>query len=176
MAQSVELTLDASADEAIRTQWRRLADAGLPSSQRLRPSPHHRPHLTLFAGDVVSDKAELELAALMTGLDLSVRIGALMVFGPRRDSYVLVRQVVASIELLELQARIATTCGANADGQFGPGLWTPHVTLAPRIRSAQVGPALDVLDAPGAAGPVTARVTDCRRWDSERRTAWWLTR
>jgi len=172
VTQSVELTLDVAADEVIAGQWSDLSAAGLPSSQRLEPSATHRPHVTLFAGDVLSPEADAGLPALVTALDLPLRVGAVLLFGPRRGQFVLARQVVVSAELLDLQATIAATCGASPHGQFGPGLWTPHVTLAPRVRSAQLGPALDVL---GAMDEIEARVTQCRRWDSERRTAWWLT-
>lgn len=153
-------------------QWKLLADASLPSSQRAEPSPSHRPHITLFAGDAIEAEADAALPGLVDGLDLTVRIGAVLLFGPRRGQYVLVRQVLASDALLELQRRIAGTCGSGPDGQFGPGRWSPHVTLAPRIRSAQIGPALDAL---GAVPEIDAQVVDCRRWDSERRTTWWLT-
>lgn len=108
----------------------------------------------------------------MAGLDLTVRMGAVLLFGPRRGRYVLARQVVTPVELLDRQSRVNRACGGDPAGIFAPGRWTPHVTLAPRIASAQVGPALDVL---GDGVEVVARVTDCRRWDSERRTAWWLT-
>jgi 2'-5' RNA ligase len=173
MAQSVELTLDAAADARLTEQWARLADAGLPTSQRTVPSPDHRPHLTLYAGDTIPPAAEPVLPALVAGLDLTLRVGSVMLFGPRRNRYVLVRQVVVSAELLELQRRIADLCEASPDGQFGPGRWTPHVTLAPRILGEQVSPALAAL---GPEDELETQVTACRRWDGDRRTAWWLTR
>ncbi|HEY5820641.1 MAG TPA: 2'-5' RNA ligase family protein [Propionibacteriaceae bacterium] len=173
MAQSVELTFDPAADAQVIAQWRALADARLPTAQRITPSEHHRPHVTLFAGDSVDPAAEVSLPALLAGLDLTVQVGALMVFGPRRTNYVLVRQVVPSAELIALQASVAELCGANRYGQFGPGRWSPHVTLAPRIAGHQVGAALEVLGATSDA--ITAEVTQCRRWDGDRRTAWWLT-
>lgn len=172
MAQSVELTFDTIADRAVTDQWRQLAAAGLPSAERPQPSEHHRPHLTLFAGDHISAAAEAELPGLLAGLDLDLRIGSVLLFGPRRNTYVLVRQVIGSVELLTLQQRIAQLCGANPYGQFGPGLWSPHVTLARRIAAAQIGPALTVL---GAADEVSTSVRDCRRWDGDARVAWWLT-
>jgi 2'-5' RNA ligase len=138
MAQSVELTLDAAADARLTEQWARLAEAGLPTSQRPVPSPHHRPHITLYAGDAISSDAEAGLPGIVAGLDLSLRVGSVMLFGPRRGRYVLVRQVVVSAELLDLQRQIADICAASPDGQFGSGRWTPHVTLAPRIPGERV--------------------------------------
>ena len=173
MAQSVELTFDETADRAVTDQWRRLAEAGLPSAQRPQPSAHHRPHLTLFAGDHISAATEAELPGLVAGLDLEIRIGSVLLFGPRRNTYVLVRQVVPSVELLALQQEVARVCGASRHGQFGPGRWSPHVTLARRVAAAQVGPALVEL---GAVEEVSASVRDCRRWDGDARVAWWLTR
>ena len=172
MAQSVELTLDPVTDLAITEQWRRLAEAGLPSARRPVPSEHHRPHITLFASDAVSPAADQALPALVGELDLRVRVGAVLLFGPRRNAYVFVRQVVPSAELLDLQQRVAELCGANRYGQFGPGRWSPHVTLARRIRTEQIAPALDLV---ATDDELDAHVTQCRRWDGDARTAWWLT-
>ena len=173
MAQSVELTFDGLVDLVITDQWHRLAAAGLPSAERPQPSEHHRPHLTLFAGDHISAAAEAELPGLVAGLDVTIRIGSVLLFGPRRQTYVLVRQVVPSVELLTLQQVVAEVCGASRHGQFGPGHWSPHVTLARRIAAPQVGPALVEL---GAVEEVSTSVRDCRRWDGDARVAWWLTR
>jgi len=86
---------------------------------------------------------------------------------------VLARQVVPSVELLRLQQGVAEICGANRHGQFGPGRWSPHVTLARRIDATRVGAALTEL---GVAEDVATSVRDCRRWDGDARVAWWLTR
>lgn len=173
MTQSVELVLDAEADRAVRAEWRALAQAGLPTAERTVPSPSHRPHVTLLAQDALPDGAEAGLAEAVAGLGLTVPLGAVMLFGPRRGSYVLVRAVVVSAALLELQRRVADVGGAGPDGQFGAGRWTPHVTLARRVRADQVGPSLAVL---GAADGVEAHITECRRWDSDAKRAWTLGR
>ena len=96
-----------------------------------------------------------------------------MIFGPRRGRVVLVRQVAPSIGLLRLQDQVGEVCGAAADGHFGPGRWSPHVTLARRLPTDQIGRALEVL----GAAPISrcrARVTRCRRWDGSRKVAWLL--
>jgi 2'-5' RNA ligase len=172
MTQSVELTLDAAAEAAVREQWARLADAGLPTEQRKQPAPSHRPHVTLFAADALAPDADARLPEVVAGLDLALRIGSVLLFGPRRGGFVVVRQVVPSQPLLDLQARVAAVCGAATDGQFGPGRWTPHVTLARRVPTAQVGPALAAL---GDLAELVAGVRRCRRWDSEQRETWELT-
>ena len=172
MAQSVELTLDASAEAALVAQWDRLAAVGVAKPQRSDPEGHHRPHLTLYAADAIPKPAESELPDIVVGIDLTVRVGAVMIFGPRNGTCILVRQVPASVELLQLQQRVALVCEADPRGQFGAGRWSPHVTLARRVLSDDVGKAVSVL---GSHWELDARIQRCRRWDGNRRTAWWLT-
>jgi 2'-5' RNA ligase len=172
VAQSVELTLDASAEAAVVAQWDRLAAAGVARPRRSDPEGHHRPHLTLYAADAIPKPAESQLPEIVAGIDLTVRVGAVMIFGPRNGACILVRQVLASVELLQLQQRVALVCEADPKGQFGAGRWSPHVTLARRVLSDDVSKAVSAL---GSQGEVDARIQRCRRWDGNRRTAWWLT-
>lgn len=172
MAQSVELTLDSSAEAALVSQQDRLAAAGLARAKRPEPDGHHLPHITLYAANALPEAAESELPGIVAGLSLPVHIGALMIFGPRKGECILVRHVSASVELLELQQRVARACGADPEGQFGSGRWSPHVTLARRVLSDHVGKAVKIL---GSRGELEATVERCRRWDGRRRTAWWLT-
>lgn len=172
MTQSVELTLDAATEAAVREQWARLAEAGLPTEQRRQPSPSHRPHVTLYAADTLDDGADAGLPALLAGLELPLQVGSVLLFGPRRGAVVVVRQVVPSGELLALQTRVAALCGADPGGQFGPGRWSPHVTLARRVPLGQLGAVLSAL---GDLPDLTAVSRRCRRWDSERRETWELT-
>lgn len=177
MTQSVELVLNRAAEQALTAEWDRLAEAGLPTERRAVPSPSHRPHVTLAALDTVEPAAEAALPSLFADLDLPVRVGGLLVFGPRRTqqgrgSYVLVRQVVPSAGLLALQARVAALLGLTDHPHFGPGCWTPHLTVARRVSSDDVGPMLDVLAGSRAEGPATIR--RARRWDSEVKRTWWV--
>ncbi|MFP5283303.1 MAG: 2'-5' RNA ligase family protein [Actinomycetes bacterium] len=177
MAQSVELLLDPVADGVLRQEWEALAAAGLPSERRSTPSAHHRPHITLFAGDAIDGETDAVLPSAVAGLELHLRVGSPLVFGPRgrhRGSYVLVRQVVPSLELLDLQRRVASVCAADETGQFGPGRWSPHVTLARRLAAEQVGRALPVLGREGGTD-LEVHVTVCRRWDGTAKKAWSLT-
>ena len=166
MAQSVELTLDTSAETALVAQWDRLAAAGLAKPKRPEAHGHHLPHITLYAADAIPEEAESVLPEIVAGVDLKVHIGALMIFGPRKGEC-----IAASVELLELQRRVARACKADPAGQFGPGRWSPHVTLARRVSSDHVGKAVTVL---GSRGEVDATIQRCRRWDGTRRIAWWL--
>lgn len=108
----------------------------------------------------------------MADLQLQLQLGGLMIFGPRRGRAVLVRQVVPTIALLELQAKVAEICRAEARGQFAPGRWTPHVTLARRMPPDQLPEAIAVLDRTvdrpvtagcgrAVAGTATARPPGC---------------
>ena len=173
MTQSVELMLDDAADTEIRAQWDRLGDAGLPTARRTEPSPHHSPHVTLWAGEQLGAAADARLPALFGDLDLELVIGGLLLFGPHRAGYVLVRQVLVSAGLATLQQQVVQVCGGSGYGQFGDGRWSPHVTLARRVGVDQVGPALLAL----AGGPaeLNATVRRARRWDGDRKQAWSLT-
>ena len=99
MAQSVELIVDPAAEAALRAQWDRLAGTGLPSARGAGPSHEQRPHITLYAADAIPPEVDDELPSLFTDLDLTVRIGPLMVFGRRADRLILVRAVAGSAEL-----------------------------------------------------------------------------
>ncbi len=172
MAQSVELLFDPATEAALRDNWDRLADNGLPSSRHAQPDPDHRPHLTLYAADRIAATADAQLPELFGELDLTARIGALMIFGPRRGQVILVRQVVPSAELLDLQQQTARVCRADPRGQFGAGHWSPHVTLARRMYVDQLDAAVKVL---GRSTELTGVIQHCRRWDGARRTVLWST-
>ena len=172
MTQSVELLLDDAADTEIRAEWDRLGDAGLPTARRTEPSPHHAPHVTLWAGQQLGAAADARLRPLFTDLDLALMIGGVLLFGPRRWGWVLVRQVLVSTELLALQQRVVRVCGSGY-GQFGDGRWSPHITLARRVDGDQIGAALRALGHPPAE--LTATVRLARRWDGDRKIAWPLT-
>ena len=129
--------------------------------------------MTLYAGDSIPPAADLALSDVVADLDLALVLGALTLFGPHRDRYVLVHHVVPSMGLLTLQTRVAEACGAAPDSYFGAGRWTPHVTLARRVRGAELPDLLRVLGA-CAAVDHPFRVTRCRRWDSVERRTWLL--
>src|SRR3712207_2388126 len=133
MVQSVELLLDDATDAAIRSQWDSLGDAGLPTARRSQPSLHHAPHINLWAGDRLDAEVDALLPSLFGRLDLRLLIGSIMLFGPQRGRYILVRQVVVSAALAEIQRRVVQVCGGGFSRQFVDGRWSPHVTLARRV-------------------------------------------
>lgn len=173
MTQSVELLLDEAADAEIRAQWARLGDAGLPTSRRSTPSPSHAPHITLWAGDTIDPEDDAALPRLFTDLDLELAVGSVMLFGPRRGSYVLVRAVVGSAALLDLQQQVVRTLRTPAYPGFAAGRWSPHVTLARRVVGDKVAPSLAALA--GSPPELLGRAREVRRWDSDTKRAWPLT-
>ena len=99
-------------------------------------------------------------------------LGSLLLFGPYRGRLVLVRQVVASAALLDLQTEVAVRCATEPDSHFAPGRWSPHVTLARRVPVEQLGAVVATLgEPPDLAG--TSRT--CRRWDGDAKVVWDLT-
>ncbi|HEY5845245.1 MAG TPA: 2'-5' RNA ligase family protein [Microlunatus sp.] len=170
MAQSVELLLDAETEALVHGQWLDLYEAALPSEHRPHHADSHRPHVTLFAGPSVPEP-ESELAALVAEAPgSSVVLGSVLLFGPRRGQYVVVRQVLPSVALLRLQEAVASWCGALRGGQFGPGHWAAHLTLARRANAEDLPAMLALL--PGE--PHTATVTGVRRWDGTAKRDWLL--
>jgi 2'-5' RNA ligase len=169
VTQSVELLLDAASEAVVLGEWARLAEAGLPTEQRVVPSPTHRPHVTLWAGPAIPSEVDAALPEIVAGLDLPLLLGSLLVFGPRRAQVVLVRQVVASAGLLGLQTRVADGCGTEPDSHFAAGRWSPHVTLARRVGVDQLGAVVAAL---GEVPDVSATSRVCRRWDGDVKKAW----
>lgn len=157
---SIELLLDADAEAAVRAEWDALAAAGL-SSMAPHTSPSNRPHVTLLArrGGVP------HLLALPDALPLPLVLGAPMLFGDG-DRRILVRSVVPSAALLALHASVRDAAGADGDVEhMAPGTWTPHVTLARRLRLADLERALPLI-----GGPLPCEGVALRRWDAGTRT------
>ena len=167
---SVEIVLDEDTDRQVRDQWRALASAGLPSQAR-HTGASNRPHVTVALADAVSAEVERRLVHVAAGLPVAVTLGGLLIFGGRR--FVVSRLVVPSAGLLELQARVVQALDEPLDPHhtFGPGRWTPHVTLGRRLTAEQVGSALTVLgEVPALAG----RLVRARRWDIDAKQETWL--
>ncbi|WP_209560249.1 2'-5' RNA ligase family protein [Frigoribacterium sp. PvP032] len=174
---SIELLLDEPADARIRAQWAALSDAGLPS-QADHASGSNAPHVTLLARRRIDDSTDPALAELLEALlPLPIALGAPLVFGHGRG-HVLVRSIIATRGLLELQAEVHAIVGGEDDvPHSSPGLWVPHVTLASRLDAEAVGRALAAVEAledeearealEDAPAPTLA---GARRWDPSVRT------
>ncbi|TPW74874.1 2'-5' RNA ligase family protein [Schumannella soli] len=180
MVQSLELTLDAASDAAVRVEWDALAAAGLPS-QAAHRHPGNRPHVTLLVRPAFDRPplADPALAPVLAGLPLPLRLGAPVLFG-RGERRVLARLVVPSAELLGLHGALHHAMGPGDDApNTTPGEWTPHVTLARRIPLDRLGEALAVLtrldehveggSEPITAEPIAAVAESLRHWDGDAR-------
>lgn len=157
---SVELLSDSAIEDAIRDEWRRLADTGLPSAGR-NPAASNRPHVTLAVRDRL-DAAGLD--ALGTLLPLPLSVGGVLLFG-HRGRFVLARQIVPTAELLALHARVAAAIGPPEPryANTAPGAWSPHITLARRLDAGQVGTALRAM----RSAPLSGEATGLRIWDAD---------
>jgi 2'-5' RNA ligase len=161
----VELLLDEASDTAVREQWRRLDEAGLPSQARHR-SASNRPHVTLTVTEAWPGAGELDSAlAPLAALPVHAVLGAPTVFGCGR--FVLARAVVATEALLALQGALVERLGPPASDLLLAGRWVPHVTLGRRLSSSQVGEALELLGGHEGPGVVFG---SARHWDSVART------
>jgi 2'-5' RNA ligase len=151
---SIELTLDAATERAVRAEWQALADAGL-SSLAAHTSPSNAPHVTLLVREAVT------LASVPRPGAFAVTLGAVVLFGAG-ERRVLARSVVPSVELLALHAAVHAAAGPGDDAPHtAPGEWMPHVTLARRLKVADLERALPLL---GDSIAGTAR--GLRRWDA----------
>lgn len=165
MVQSLELVLDETSEAAVRDQWRRLAEAGLPSLAH-HQGASNRPHVTLDARDRAGDDDRLGRAGLP--LPVALRLGGPLLFGTRRG-WVLTRHVVVTTELVALHGRALDLLGAGTSPLTASDAWVPHVTLAHGLQPEQVALALEVL---GPDPSLAAVGRAARRWDSETRRVW----
>lgn len=163
MVHSVELLFDDETEAAIRRIWESLTDVGV-RSQAAHRSPSNRPHVTLTVAQRMDDAVTAALRPVARRLPLSCRIGAPMLFGGR--TVTLVRLVVPSVELLELQEEVHRICLPHMPN--GPlanverGAWTPHVTLARRMAPEQLARAVALRR---LGHEIRGRVTGLRHWD-----------
>jgi hypothetical protein len=184
---SVEAVFGAAVEAAVRAEWEALAAAGM-SSLAGHTSASNAPHLTLAVRPAEGGFGPFALPeAVAAALPLPVVLGAPMLFGAG-ERRVLVRSVLPTAGLLALHAavhahlaataRAETPAGAGAGVDAGagtdgvqdaphtrPGEWTPHVTLARRIRLEQVPAALALL-----GGDIAGEIVGLRHWNAETAT------
>jgi len=158
---SIELLLDPETEARVRADWERLAEAGL-SSMASHHAASNRPHVTLLVRPALDD---IRFFDALAQLPLPVVLGAPIVFAHGTRG-VLARQVVMSPELLRLHSSVHAEAGPGRDAPHtAPGDWTPHVTLARRLRQEDLSRALSLLG-PEVLGSGVA----LRRWDSRTAT------
>ncbi|MBF4463117.1 MULTISPECIES: 2'-5' RNA ligase family protein [unclassified Rathayibacter] len=155
---SVDVLFDPEAETRIRAQWAALGAAGIPSLA-LHRSESNRPHLTLLAGRDLTPPPPGALGPLPTSVDLS----SLVLF-PHGGRFVLAWGVVRSPDLDALHAR-AIRLVPGAVFTSLPEAWTPHVTIARRLRAEHLGEAAALLGEPFRAGLAGALF-----WDGDVKT------
>ncbi|MFC3434468.1 2'-5' RNA ligase family protein [Nocardia seriolae] len=159
----MELVLDTAAEAEVRRQWAVLRELGLHA-----PGPEHRPHITVAVAAEIWPRLDKALGQ-QDFRPFQVRLGGLLVFGSHAP--ILVRAVVPSAPLITLQHRlfrvVADCPGIPANVR--PDGWTPHVTLARRLRPGQLQAALDAV---AWDTDFRATVEGIRRWDGDRRLEW----
>jgi 2'-5' RNA ligase len=159
----VELLGDDGLDRSVRAAWQRLDQAGLPSLARHR-HPTNRPHLTLASADGFPPGAAAAIAEALRALPIQVRLGGLHYFGGRAG---VLAWAVDGDDLRDLQAHVWSALGgAGRNPQHDPQTWTPHVSLARRIRPDQEELATRVIGPDGADGEFNR----ARSYDSISRT------
>ncbi|MFJ4223326.1 2'-5' RNA ligase family protein [Microbacterium sp. NPDC089695] len=158
---SLELLLDPEAEAAVRAEWEALAALGVSSLAR-HTAASNRPHVTL----VVRIDLPVPDAGVFTDLRaVPITLGAPVLFGSG-DRRVLARSVVPSAELLEFHRAVHAAVGPGEDAPHtAPGSWTPHVTLARRLRVADLPTALDVV-----GGDIPTHARALRHWAPETAT------
>lgn len=154
---SIELLFDATTEARVRQEWDALAAAGV-SSMAAHTAPSNRPHITLL---VRTQLEPFDASDLVARLPMPITLGAPLLFGAG-DRRILVRSVVPSEPLLALHAALHAVLGPGDDAAHTvPGEWMPHVTLARRLRLADLPAGLL-----SVGGELEGQVTGMRRWDA----------
>jgi hypothetical protein len=152
---SIELTFDEPGDDAVRSAWRALVDVGLPSLGR-HDAPSNRPHVTLAAGEA------LAVPQTLPTRPARVRLGGMLLFPAGPGRVVLVRAVVADAALVAFH-RAVHELAPGAVPNTRPDRWSPHVTLARRLRVTDLPAAIDALAA--VELPEELEIAGVRHWD-----------
>jgi 2'-5' RNA ligase len=166
--ESIEIYLDEHSERLIRSVWQQLDDAGMSSMAR----GQHTPHLTLAVAEAGGER--LMHAADAARGELAGLVGAPMqLAGPglfMHQRSVLYASVVPTRALLATQERVARSAEARGIALLPTALprqWTPHVTLAKRLRSEHFGEALQLMQE--VPWPIHATVRSIIHWDGTRR-------
>ncbi|WP_100814640.1 2'-5' RNA ligase family protein [Microbacterium lacus] len=158
---SIELLLDDETQGSVRADWEHLARAG-HSSLAAHTAPSNRPHITVL---VRQSLPLVDFASASALLPVRVMLGTPIVF-EHGDRGVLARTVVLDEALLAVYNAVRAAVPPGEDAPHtDPDSWTPHVTLARRLRLASLD------DARALLGPEREGwAVGLRRWDSRTRT------
>ncbi|WP_242088557.1 2'-5' RNA ligase family protein [Curtobacterium sp. DN_7.5] len=158
---SIELVLTPAADAAVRAVWDALIADDLPSLGR-HVSASNAPHVTLTAGPDLAVPAGFD-APVPTEL----RVGGVLLFPAGTERSVLVRAVVVEQALTAFHAAVHRAAPGGVDTVL-PGAWSPHLTLARRVRDVDLPRAVAALRR--APLPDVLEVGGVRFWDGDTKT------
>jgi 2'-5' RNA ligase len=165
MAHALELFFDAEADAAVRTLWRRLDGAGVPS---LAGHTHrrHRPHVSLAVAGAIPARTRDALRADLALLrPPSLWLYTLGTFPTEQNGLFL--GAVVDTELLAVHSAahdVLAGAARQPSAYYLPGAWVPHCTLAQDLTAAQLAAGLAALHpvTPVRAGIRAIGITDTR--------------
>lgn len=153
---AIELLPDDAGGDVVRRDWLALRDAGLPSQLDHRGTTNS-PHVTVVAAPALAADGEQRARELVASLlPVEARVGGIGLLGGAKVSLVRLLDVPDELvrAVLDLRSGLAVVQHTG---------WLPHVTLARRIRRADVPAALEVL----GHDDLTLTLTTLRRWDPE---------
>ncbi|MHA6802085.1 2'-5' RNA ligase family protein [Salinifilum ghardaiensis] len=164
MADALELLLDETAEEAIRSLRGRLVDAGVPAGGG-------RPHVTLAVAGSIPAAARRALRSELSVLAVpQLWLYTLGTF-PDPDNVLLLAAVVDT-EVLALHSAVHDVLAGRVrapSAHYLPGAWIPHCTLARGLTSAQLAAGVTALHPvePVRAGIRDVAVVDTRSGEHE---------
>ena len=158
---ALELVPDAAGQDAVRRDWQRLHDAGLPS-QLDHAAPTNTPHVSVVAApslpDAASDVAQARLGSM---LPIPARAAGILLLGGNRVT------IARAVDIDDDVVRRVLAVRVQVPDRQHLG-WLPHVTLARRVDRALLPQVLDVV----GHEDVVLTLTELRRWDPEKK---WVT-
>ncbi len=144
MALAVCLLFAPADERALRSLWRRVEEAGVPSMSS-HTHGRHVPHLSyavLRTFDV--DAVRAAVSALPDGGPLTLHLNAVAA-APRGRVWLVPAASAALVRRQEAVAEVTTTTpGADLHRHYLPGRWLPHVSVAPRARLVDLPVVADV--------------------------------
>lgn len=153
---TLELVPDDDGQDAVRRDWQRLRDAGLPS-QLDHLSPTNRPHVSVVAAPNLPDEAiDVARARLGSLLPMRARAAGLLLLGGDRVT------IARAVDIEDDVTRRVLAVRVQVPDRQHLG-WLPHVTLARRVERSLVQQAIEVL----GHDDVVLRLTELRRWDPD---------
>ncbi len=155
---ALELVPDDAGQDAVRRDWQRLQDAGLPS-QLDHATPTNAPHVSVVAAPSLPDSAiDVAQARLGSLLPIQARAAGLLLLGGSRVT------IARAVDIDDDVVRRVLAVRVQVPDRQHVG-WLPHVTLARRVARSLVPQALDVL----GHEDVVLNLTELRRWDPEKK-------